>query len=407
MLPIALSCLVSCQAANEATPAAEQAAPIPAVADVPATATQLTLPPVIYAVPGIEANLYFDNVVRSPDPGKYIFAVDAELGTTEKNRWTVTPTAAQVGDHPLTVTVRDAEGKTAQADGAQADAPVTARTIVRVVPPNAGAGRSVRLMMVGDSLTAASRYPNRIAELLDKPGNPTWSMLGTNRPAAALPNVRHEGYGGWTWERFVELYDPKTANEPHPEPNQKRTTSPFLFADATGKPMPDMERYFNQLQGGQRPDFVTFLLGINDVFSVDPENSTLIERRIDGVLRRADTLIAAFRRAAPNADIGICLTVPANSRDSGFIANYQDKYSRWGWKRIQSRLVQRQIEHFKGREKERIFIVPTEVNIDTTAGFPVDNAVHPNKAGYSQIGDSIYAWLKWRLSERKDLASAP
>jgi lysophospholipase L1-like esterase len=394
--------LSSCHAADNAAPttsAPSSTASAPGgLASTVATNTsiQLTLPPFLYAVPGVEMNLYFDNVVLTQTPEKYRFEVNADLGTTEKIRWTVTPTAQQVGDHPLVVAVSDDKGNILE----------SARTTLRVVPADAGAGRNIRLLMVGASHTMASRYPNRIAELLDKPGNPTWTMMGTHQPTAALPRVYHEGYGGWTWERFSTAYEPNAAKEPHPEKNQKRTTSPFVFGDATGKPMLDVERYFNELQGGQRPDFVTFLLGVNDMFPVDPENSEAIEKGLDEMLKHADTLIAAFQRAAPKADIGVCLTMPPNSRESGFIANYQGKYHRWGWKRIQSRLVQRLIEHFKGREKERIFIVPTEVNIDVTAGFPVDNAVHPNRAGYSQMGDSIYAWLKWRLSERTDLASA-
>ena len=66
---------------------------------------------------------------------------------------------------------------------------------------------------------------------------------------------------------------------------------------------------------------------------------------------------------------------------------------------MQHRLVQRQLEHFGKREKERIFIVPTELNLDPVDGYPDNNGVHPNGAGYKQIGDSIYAWLKWRLEK--------
>ncbi|MBM4081059.1 MAG: hypothetical protein FJ278_15255, partial [Planctomycetes bacterium] len=82
-------------------------------------------------------------------------------------------------------------------------------------------------------------------------------------------------------------------------------------------------------------------------------------------------------------------------------ANYKGRYHRWGWKRIQHRLVQRQIERFNGREKENLFLVPTELNLDPVDGYPVDNGVHPNVTGYKQIGASIYAWLKWRLQERR------
>ena len=112
----------------------------------------------------------------------------------------------------------------------------------------------------------------------------------------------------------------------------------------------------------------------------------------------ADKLIAAFRQSAPKAELGICLTTPPNARESGFEANYHGAYHRWGWKKIQHRLVQRELEHFGGREREPIFAVPTELNLDPAGGYPADNGVHPNAAGYQQIGASIYAWIKSRLA---------
>jgi len=45
--------------------------------------------------------------------------------------------------------------------------------------------------------------------------------------------------------------------------------------------------------------------------------------------------------------------------------------------------------------------LPAELNLDPVDGYPVNNGVHPNAAGYKQIGDSIYSWLKWRLAAAK------
>ena len=112
----------------------------------------------------------------------------------------------------------------------------------------------------------------------------------------------------------------------------------------------------------------------------------------------ADKLLAEFHKAAPRAQLGLCLTTPPNDRDGAFVANYKTNYPRWNWRQVQHRLVERQLEHFSGREREGIFIVPTELNLDTFAGYPDNNAVHPNKTGYQQIGASIFAWLKSRLA---------
>lgn len=125
------------------------------------------------------------------------------VGANEAKRWTVTPADQDVGDHPVEVAVKDAQGKVLE----------HATTTLRIAPRNAGAGRTLRLLIVGDSLTHATFYPNEIARLLSEPGNPKWTMLGTHRPTNAAKGVAHEGYGGWRWDTFLTKFDPKPADE--------------------------------------------------------------------------------------------------------------------------------------------------------------------------------------------------
>ncbi len=40
-------------------------------------------------------------------------------------------------------------------------------------------GQAARLLIVGDSLTHASAYPNDLAKRLSEPGGPKWTMLGS------------------------------------------------------------------------------------------------------------------------------------------------------------------------------------------------------------------------------------
>lgn len=342
---------------------------------------QLTLPPTCYAVVGQPMSIYYDNIVLTEKPEEYRFTVQCPLGKAETRRWSVTPAPGDVGDHRLSVSVCDAAGK--EIDRTE--------MLLHVSRADAGAGKTIRLLIIGDSLTHATAYPNELARLLSLPGNPVWSMLGTHRPPNAAKGVAHEGYGGWTWQLFATHYVAK------PDPAKKSHSSPFVFGTEQGKPVLELPRYFEQSCGGQRPDFVTFLLGINDCFSANPADPAAIDARIDAMFAHADKLVAAFRKAAPEADLGICLTTPPNSRESGFEANYRGRYHRWGWKQIQHRLVQRELEHFGRPESERIFVVPAELNLDPVDGYPTNNGVHPNTAGYQQIGQTIFAWMKSRL----------
>ncbi|MBL4883461.1 MAG: SGNH/GDSL hydrolase family protein [Planctomycetaceae bacterium] len=257
--------------------------------------------------------------------------------------------------------------------------------------------------MIGDSLTNASQYPNEVARLLSLPGNPEWEMLGTHRPGAAASGVMHEGYGGWTWARFNSLYAADEngirvhcVDEKHQR--SKSGSSPFVFPNEQGKPELNLSKYFEQYCNGNRPDFITIKLGINDCFSAPYKDPAALDARIDSMFKQADILIAALRKSAPYAEIGICLTTPGNSRDEAFDANYKGRYTRQGWNKIQHRLVQRQIKYFSAINDSKISIIPTELYLDITDGYPSNNAVHPNKEGYQQIGSSIYAWLKWRLA---------
>ena len=354
-------------------------------ADDPGGSLRLTLPAECFAVVGEPMNIYYDNIVLTKTPADYRFRVTGDIGTANRSHWTVTPTAADVGTHRLTVTVADSGGTIL----GRAD------TTLRVVAANAGDKRSIRLLIVGDSLTHATLYPNQIAKLLSRPGNPTWTMLGTHKTKRAAKGVVHEGYGGWTWERFVSHY------EPHPDGTYKKRSSPFVFLGHDGKPGLDVARYFKEKCGGQRPDFVIVMLGINDCFHVNPDDRRAVDSRIDKVFTQADKLLAAFRRAAPRAELGICLTTPPNAREVAFQANYKGRYHRWGWKRIQHRLVRREIDHFASNRRAGTFLIPTELNLDPVGGYPDNNGVHPNPHGYQQIGTTIYAWLKSRLEKRR------
>lgn len=361
-----------------------------ATAADPSANLRLTLPTEFYAVAGQQMSVYFDNVILTETPEKYRFDVKCDIGMTEDRRWTVRPQQDEVGTHDFSITLRDGNGQQLQSANAK----------LHVIAADTGAGRPISVLIVGDSLTHATAYPNELARLLSLPGNPTWKMLGTHVPTSATEGVRHEGYGGWTWSRFATHY------EPNPDGTHRKRSSPFVFLGDDQKPQLDVARYFKESADGQRPDVVFFLLGINDCFSANPDDPAAIDAKIDAMFEHADTLLAEFRKAAPDADLTICVTTPPNARESGFEANYKGRYHRWGWKRIQHRLVERQLVRFQqspeqSREREpHLFLVPTQLNLDPLDGYPENNGVHPNTFGYQQIGGSLHAWLKWRMSQQ-------
>ncbi len=345
---------------------------------------QLTLPPVVYATPGVPMSIYHDNIVLTETPEAYRFEFTCKLGTNEPRRWTITPTARDVGDHPLTITVKDASGKVLE----------QGKMMLHISPRKSTSSKPLRLLIIGDSLTHASVYPNEIARLLALPGNPKATLLGTHKPSGVQPGVAHEGYGGWKWSDFLTKFTPEAPGVTA-GPLARKTTSPFIFPAKNGKAGAfDLPRYFKESCDNQPPDVVTFLLGINDCFGTKPDAP---DAKINEVLDQADKLLAEFHKAAPKAILAVGLTTPPNSRQEAFFANYKDNYKRWGWKSIQHRLVQLMLKRFTNREKDGIFIVPTELNVDPIDGYPLDNGVHPNAIGYGQIGANFYSWMKSKI----------
>ena len=357
---------------------------LPFVCTSPATAQQnqaglqLTLPPYVYAATDVPISIYFDNVVLTKSPGDYRYEVECNIGSCVDQRWTASPTEQDTGDHSLQLSVYAENNELLESKSC----------VLRVASTRDQSNAPpIRLLIIGDSLTHASQYPNEVAKLLMKNGSRNWKMLGTHKPSGANERVAHEGYGGWTWARFV------TKHEPNPDGTHRKRSSPFVFLNEESKPELDMHRYFVEDNHDELPTHVVIMLGINDCFSAPPDDIAGIDARVGTMLTYADRLLAAIVDAAPDAQVGFCITTPPNARQEAFHANYKNQYTRWGWKRIQHRLLQRQLQYVEAKADPKISIVPTQLNLDPVAGYPENNGVHPNAFGYQQIGASLFAWL--------------
>jgi len=362
----------------------------------PTNPCRLILPEQIPVAVGREANIYFDNVVLVANWRNYVFNVDCAKGTQQEERWTFVPQAGDAGEYPLTLEVFDGENRLLASE----------KTTIRVVPADAGAGREVTLLIIGDSLTHASVYPEEMLNLCKAPGNPHLTLLGTHHLDGTSPENRHEGYGGWTFERFVAHYD-----KAGPEAHQGRG-SPFVFME-DGKPTFDFRRYVQEQCGGKTPDFVSIALGCNDTFGATEQN---LEATVDRVLGYADKLVAGIRAAGPGTRIGLVTLVPPAASQDAFGANYQCTQTRWQYRRNQHRVVERMKERCGGREGEGLYLIPAYVDLDTVHNYPAQegpanaratarvtrqaNGVHPAAEGYRQMADVIYSWMKAVLAAR-------
>jgi lysophospholipase L1-like esterase len=360
---------------------------------------RLILPPVIYAVPGMEGNVYFDNVVLVLDPDDCAFDAICAKGKQMDERWTFTPDVKDVGDHPFEIVVRD-----------EANAPVArARSILRVTPADRATRDPTTLLLVGASLTEYSIYPQHILDLDGADEHLNLKLIGSRggKDGVTEGSLRHEGYSGWTAQAFCTTFGPLSRKGIVKRPD---TGSPFLYKDAgDAQPHLDFARYCKEFNGGQAPDVIVIHLIVNDIFR---ENDATIDACVDKMLGYYDQLITEFHRVRPDTRIGVILTIPDSRSQDGF-RNYNrsgDRQTRVQVRRNLHRAWERMIERYAGRESEQVYLVPEYVSFDTARGYPtftapaharssekvtrVNNGTHPNADGYRQMGDSIYMWIK-------------
>jgi len=352
---------------------------------------RLILPATIYAVPGIETSVYFDNVSLIINPANYVFDVHCNKGHLQSERWTFTPEEKEVGDYQFTLNVLDQNNQIIASQ----------KSILRVVPKDAGKGKSLSLLMIGDSLTHNSIYPKHVRDLSQNFQGPSLKFIGSHNPNND-PGVQHEGYGGWTAVRFATHFT-ETARTG----NYRERGSPFLYADENGKPKLDFPRYCKEFNEGKAPDLVTIFLGPNDVYSATDET---IEERTDTMIAHLDLLVKMIHDYSPQTKIGFMLPVPPAATQDAFGTSNGRQQTRWQYKRNQHRVAERLAQHFGDKLEKQIYLVPTHVNLDCVHNYPAksvtwnsrtpletvrqNNAVHPSTEGYLQIGDSLFCWIK-------------
>ena len=352
---------------------------------------RMALPPEIFAVAGVETNIYFDNVVLTLNTANYAFDVTCPKGKHQAERWTWTPAEADVGDVPLQLEVCDDQNRVVS----------RGNTTIKVSATKSDKNKSLSLLLVGDSLTHASVYSQHLLDLAGKPGRRALSLIGSHGVEPTLGLNRHEGYGGWTAQRFATHFA-ETARQG----DYAKRGSPFLYKQADGTVKLDFPYYCQDVNEGRFPDVMTIFLGPNDIFSYQDET---IAAGIQEMLTHYDKLIEMVKTASPATRIGVMLPVPPAASQDAFGSNYASGQTRWKYKRNLHFLVSAMIKRYGSRQSESVHLIPTHVNLDAFHNYPTEtvspnaraelkivrqsNGVHPSAPGYRQIGDTVYAWL--------------
>jgi len=425
-----------------------------ALAAMAVPAPEMVMPPTIYAVQGRECNVYLDNLhVGASRHWEHDITTTGSVGTQQNERWTWTPTAA-VTTGTITVDAYNprngvkmasktanirAAASTAQSGTTKkvmviGDSLVNAGVITQTLLDIAAGGDVMGVTLLGTQGTAPNKHEGRGGWTVDNytTAGPTYydfTVSGiTTPPAINAAEYTHNGStyrvqsvslsgGVGTIRCRVVSGGAPLASGTLTKSNGSAGDATITFsasATAPGNPFwiggaVNFAQYLtnNSLAA---PDWVFIALGINDVFSyIDDAACSAFA---DAAFVKLDTLIASIKAAGAGVKVGLMVPSPPSSDQDAFGANYGVGQTRWRDKRNILIWARQMIVKYSGQEANRIYIVPTNTALDTVnnmnlaASAPVNsrsavsstrqnNGVHPASAGYQQIGDALWAFMKY------------
>lgn len=351
-----------------------------AITAAPNTVTvDVVTPPYIFGVQGRECNLYFDNIFV----GSESYLIDCSstastAGIQQNERWTWTPSGA-TSSGVLTIGTYSKESGTLLKSNAIEQ---------RSASSTSGSGSVKKVLVIGDSLINAGVITQTLKDIAatDVMGV---SLLGTR----GTGDNKHEGRGGWTISNYTSNYTEPTYG-----------ANPFWISGAVNFP-----QYLTN-NSVSTPDWVMIHLGINDVFSQTSDTAAIATAT--AAFNNLDTLITSIKSAGAGVKVGLMLPTPPSFNQDAFGASYGVGQSRWRFKRNILLWTKTLLARYSGQESNRVYVVPTSVSIDTVnnvsyaASAPVNsrasvnvsranNGVHPADSGYQQLGDALWAFLKY------------
>ena len=374
----------------------------------------LTLPEIIYAVPGIESNIFFENVVDCANINAYAVEVKSKAGKQFCNRWAWTPNAEDAGkNYELELTLFNDHGKV-----------ISGKTRICVAKEPADRSKAIRLALLGDSLLLC-KYPEHLRDTMIKNGFVNYVPVGSYTPSGEKPkkgDMAHDAYGGFTWSDFITRWrysakalagvQDKAEREQMlalgvinvPKSQDYRQRSPLLHLE-NGKPVLDIPNWFKRINNGNAPEVIIIELGGNDVFDVSASN---LDKQIAKVMKNVRILLAELRKHAPDTLIGVT-TGQLGAAQDAFGFNYGCMQSAYQYRRNIQRYNREISKLIKELKDPAIELIPIHQSIDPlnsyikqshkvskrskTKTMMYDNALHPNLEGGYQVGDAIYCYL--------------
>lgn len=382
--------------------------------------------------------LYFDNFIHPLRP-EYDVEVRCDHGGNFGDCWRISAFPEDVDQFPLTVAVYDEWGRKL------CEKSCTIELIERAVNPG-----EYRILCLGDSMTHRHIYVDHLAvKLADL------KTVGTRSFNGGV--ICHEGRGGWQLSHYVaqyadwwggaspfvfpdgfsgrEYYGDRSYNERLKTPDlDSYSLDGYTWTEiAEGQVYHDGGKLWRHTAGGDvqaaedprwafsfpkymerfeiaAPDAVSILLGANDLQNTSYGDGPA---RIDQFMSEMEIVIASVHEYDPEIDIIINLPVcGAEQYAWGLRGNSSARRYRLNTLLLCKALLER----WDGHGSEHVHICPMRCFLDPRDGFDTDarrdnpysarlverhsNWVHPNQAGYRQMGDALAGTVE-KLRRRK------
>ena len=337
------------------------------------SAPVLVAPDAVYGLEDLETGLYFDNIILA-DGSEYDWSLYSVVnnGTmvNQNERFKWVPAGATTSGTMIVSCIDKKTGSVL----------ATATVNLRAAAASAGTGATKKVLFIGDSLASGT-----VTALVALSGTDSMAITSLGTQGSA-PN-KCEGYPGWSTYSFFGV------------------GSPFWISSAF-----DFPQYLidNSIA---TPDWVLIQLGTNDVF-FQTTDAGAIATATSG-FDTIDLMIASIQDAG-SINIGLCISPPPSYNQDAFGVNYGIGYNRARFKRNILLWSQGLSARYNGQEASGVYIIPSNVNIDTknnmqfAVSAPVNsrsnvdvvrqyNGVHPDTPGYQQIADAIWAFLKCQV----------
>ena len=374
-------------------------------------APSFNLPATVFAVPGVECNVYYTRVFDSVVPQRYAFEALCETGSAFGDCWRLTPKAEQAGkSYRLVLNAWDDTGLVAAG---------TTTVVVARAPTDEEKGRRITLALLGASSTNC-RYPDQILRRMREAGFSGYTPVGSHCGSSAsmerdpAKGALHDGYGGYAWGTFLTRYalavdeidniqavaereQLRSFGEKIPEGQQWRRAllrSPLVRL-VDGKKTVDVQAWFDKVNGGKAPDYILICLGGNGIFNGRPGED--MKEKVTREIQNARKLLSLLRAAAPETVIAVGGAFASSADQDSWGCNYGAIQS-WffGWKSFN--LYGREIERLcRELGDPKIVYVPYSHGVDPLGSYPRGkkrgNALHATREGGLQMGDTLFAWL--------------